>query len=657
MQLLDMLNGDLSEFTPIPFWFLNDDLNNKELTRQLEDFCEKGVNGVVVHPRIGIPKTIPYLSPVYFDFITHIVKTAASLNMKIVLYDEAMYPSGTAHGEVVRQNPEFASVGLFHTDTPRGKIIAELHDGSFLEEKPCGGTIRGIHFGEDDGEPGAPPSADILNSNAVKAFISLTHDVYYRHLKQYFGCCIIGFFTDEPAVLGRGAKNCFPWTSGLETDICNAGGNLKELAGLFSCEANTTTAIYEKVVKNRLCTVYYKQLSDWCESHGIALMGHPEKSDDIDELSYFHIPGQDLIMRRVAPENGGISGMDSVQAKCSADAARHSGKRRNSNECFGVCGKSPWHFPFGDRKWILDWLGVRGVNMFIPHAFYYSLKGERKNERPPDVGLNDIGWKHYKIWSNYMKRLSFLMTDSKNCARVGIPCESGHMPYKEVAPLYENQIEFNYVPTHSENLGGYTYTHTLETAFEAPRDFTAHTPRKNLRVSHIVKFNEHVYLCTNEGSESINITASVSEKGTVLHYDLWNDKLFRIGSSDSFNLKLAPFESAALLIDRNDEIKVSPPPITQEIYPRFTLVSQGKNTKIYSAEVALKNGAENVVLCAKAAEMVEWQINGVFGGVSFWNTHRCFSPNLLHEGVNEVIITVTGSTSNLFGEVVPFGII
>lgn len=386
ISLLKEILTPSEEYSPIPFWFLNDLLSKDELKRQLNDFKSKGVTGVVVHPRIGIPTALRYLSEEYFDAIRFIVETAADLHMHVVLYDEAMYPSGSAHGEVVKANPSFASVGITRTSQPEcRKIIAALPDNTYIVQDFSGGTIRGIHFGEDDGK-NPPPSADILNPAAVEKFIELTHEQYYRHLKDHFGSTVIGFFTDEPCVLGRNTSGFFEWTEGLEEEILSVGGKLVNLQALFDQTENETTRIYRAVVKNRLNEVYYKRLSSWCESHGIALMGHPEKSDDIDEESYFHIPGQDLIMRRVSPEKGGITGMDSVQAKCSADAARHTGKRRNSNECFGVCGRNgnPWHFTGGDMKWYIDWLGVRGVNLYIPHAFYYSVEGKRKDERPPE---------------------------------------------------------------------------------------------------------------------------------------------------------------------------------------------------------------------------------------------------------------------------------
>lgn len=467
----EVLNPD-GAFSPLPFWFFNDAFEEGKVRRQLEDYVEKGVNGLVLHPRIGIPEDMPYLSAVYFRAVRYIVDTAAGLGMKIVLYDEGMYPSGSAHGMVVQANPAYASRGILLMDGEAadrklkeeegGEVIAALEDGRKIVYGFTGGTIRGIHFGEDDGEPGAPKAADILNPDAVDLFIRLTHDRYYEELKEYFGSTVIAFFTDEPSALGRNAEHYKPWVPGLERELEAAGGRVEELALLFSdtgrkvagrediveLEENPTVQIYQGLIKEKLREIFYARLSRWCENHGIALMGHPAESNDIEEELYFHIPGQDLIMRRVAPETGGLREFDSVQAKLSADIARHLGRRRNANECFGVCCRKqiPWYMTAGDMKWYIDWLGLRGVNLYVPHAFYYSVEGARKGERPPDVGPNNIWWKHYRRFSDYMKRLSYLMTDSVNGAEIAVLCDNSRVPYEEIACLYENQVEFNYLP-------------------------------------------------------------------------------------------------------------------------------------------------------------------------------------------------------------------
>lgn len=436
------------EYSPIPFWFYNDAFDEDKVRKQLADYVEKGVNGFVLHPRIGIPEDMPYLSDRFFEAVRFIVKTADSLGMKVVLYDEGMYPSGSAHGMVVEADPEYASKGIILLEKeaaeeklakePSAQVIAELADGRKIVYGFTGGTIRGIHFGEDDGEAGAPKSADILNPDAVDEFIRLTHDKYYENLKEYFGNTVFAFFTDEPCALGRNAGRYREWCKGLEKEILAAGGKLEELEGLFiktgavagrsdvvSTVQNPTVILYHQLIKKKLRDIFYARLSQWCDGHGISLMGHPAESNDIEEELFFQIPGQDLILRRVSPETGGLREFDSVQAKLSADIARHLGRRRNVNECFGVCSRDniPWYFTAGDMKWYIDWLGQRGVNLFVPHAFYYSVLGQRKGERPPDVGPNNIWWKHYHRFSDYFKRLSWLMTDSVNGAKAAVLCE------------------------------------------------------------------------------------------------------------------------------------------------------------------------------------------------------------------------------------------
>lgn len=570
-RLLIQLQNPPEEFTPVPFWFFNDRPDEKKIAQELKDYKQKGVDAFVLHPRIGIPEDVPYLSDAYFQAVRFIVKCADSLGMKVVLYDEGMYPSGSAHGMVVAENPDYASRGITLSDSPEdGEVITRFEDGSYLIYGFTGGTIRGIHFGEDDGEAGAPQSADILNSDAVDAFIRLTHDRYYEELKEYFGTTIIAFFTDEPCALGRNAAAYREWVPGLERELAAEGGKLTELKGLFTGEKNRTTAIYHRLIKKHLRETFYARLSLWCEAHGIALMGHPEASDDVEEELYFQIPGQDLIMRRVSPETGGLLEFDSVQAKLCADIARHLGRRRNASECFGVCSRRPWewHFTGRDMVWYINWLSVRGVNLLVPHAFYYSTAGKRKEERPPDVGPNNIWWPHYRRISDYIKRLSFLMTDSVNGARIAVLCDNNRVPYRETACLYENQMEFNYLPVAllsecevkdgrlcireyaydavldvwgilKELLSGVRVIHSaqelLEEQTETPekaasgaepgktafgfRTVQTAAPCPGLRAVRLKKEGTEMYLFSNEGEDTIRTEVTLPQRGELLRQE------------------------------------------------------------------------------------------------------------------------------------------
>ena len=76
MDLREEFLTPSDDFTPIPFWFWNDELSESEITRQIDDFREKGVMGFVIHPRKGMPVNIPYLSDIYMHYVEYAVKEA-----------------------------------------------------------------------------------------------------------------------------------------------------------------------------------------------------------------------------------------------------------------------------------------------------------------------------------------------------------------------------------------------------------------------------------------------------------------------------------------------------------------------------------------------------------------------------------------------------
>ncbi|WP_299848560.1 glycosyl hydrolase [uncultured Metabacillus sp.] len=673
------------EFTPIPFWFWNDHLTKEEIIRQINDFYDKGVTGFVLHPRIGIPEVIVYLSDYFMELVHTAVEEAKRLGMLVILYDEAMYPSGSAKGLVVKDHPEYASRGLKMIEYPcdtENEITIDLSEGDSIVsaqavkkqsaetvdlstsqlldyengkvsfrppdddnwsilvfvETYSGGNIRGIHFGEDDGEENAPASADLLNPDAVAKFIQITHDRYYDRLKDYFGNTVIAMFTDEPDILGRGStKGLKPWTRDFLTDYKQHGNKERHLASLWfhtGDETETHRINYSKAVNKRLTEAYYKQISDWCVSHGIALTGHPAKSSDIGLLDHFQIPGQDVVWRWVAPEDGkALEGEHSTAGKCSADAARHRGRRRNLNEFLGVCSKeSPWALTPGDMKWYMDWLLVRGVNLLCPHAFYYSIEGERRShERPPDVGPNNLWWPYYKPFAQYMKRLSWLMTDSVNQTSVAILCGEDHLPWKVAKPLFENQIEFNYLEEalflltshlgdgkieivnqsyqtviienglkleadsiakleHFIQSGGevivLTGEHESSTVkgakvIQSPDNVVDALSRihreeviispacKDIRVSKIVKDGKLFYFFVNEGEENYKGSFSLKEVGRVEKWDAWTGEIEQVNLHRKNGKLVAP-----LNVERRSSIVFAvdiaqKPLIEEEVIPDF----------------------------------------------------------------------------------------
>lgn len=604
-SILEAFRAPDAEFSPFPFWFLNGDLNDRELERQLNDFLSKGIHAVVLHPRIGVPDSLRYLSDAFMDRMETIVSFAAAHGMRVLLYDEGMYPSGSAHGMVVREDPAYAARGLClrmpgDALEPDDRVLARVtlvrqEDGYAPDsvrvlgkaEVPSAGeteywlvagftrgTIRGIHENEDDGQANAPAAADLLNAEAMRAFIRLTHQRYYDRLKPYFGETIIGFFTDEPSPTGRaGRRGMCPWTEGFERELAENGLPVTDLPALFlPCGGaeRKIRARFGRLVDERMTQTYYKPISEWCASHGIALCGHPHGPQNGKLLESFGIPGQDIVWRWVAPENDlALGSAESAQAKCASDTARHIGARRNLNECFGCCGPNGemWAFNVDDMRWYLNWLFARGCNLIIPHAFYYELARPVQMDRPPDAGPNNIWWPHYRQIAELIARACALNTDGVNQARVAVLGTGDSLPVEKVRALYERQIEFNYLTDEQllklgrmENgaltAAGQRYEAVLlddaleydGAALAALRAYAkrglklVHSARalsdewrtvrlsgtaSGIRVSHVKRGNEEFMLLANELGEDYSGTATLPFGGTVAVLDPWTGEARR----------------------------------------------------------------------------------------------------------------------------------
>ncbi|SHN36163.1 glycosylhydrolase-like jelly roll fold domain-containing protein [Gracilibacillus kekensis] len=694
-----------SEYSPMPFWFWNDLLSKGEIKSQIHDFYQKGVEGFVLHPRIGIPEDIEYLSDTFMEYIRFAVAEADKLSMHVILYDEAMYPSGAANGKVVEKYPEYASKGLksiekevvrgnqnitlgvtdrlvalYLAPTVKDEIAVEsvttlypLNIGIIqhkinerdvtitveeaiiedffqrgnrardnwsiiaLIETETMGTIRGIHSKQDDGEINAPRSADLLNPEAVQLFINITHNRYKEVVGNYFGNTIFAMFTDEPDMLGRNAKaDLLPWTKGFENDFLAEGFHIEDLLALFYDVGPSTIDIrkgYQKAIHKRLLESYYNPISEWCEQNNLSLTGHPAGSDDIGLLRPFHIPGQDVVWRWVAPEdNKGIEGVHSTAGKCGADAARHYQRRRNINEFLGVCGiDNNWNLSAGDMKWYIDWLAVRGVNLFCPHAFYYSINGkERSHERPPDVGPNNTWWPYYRYFSTYMKRLSWLMTDSVNQAKVAIITKDDQLPWHVAKELFQHQIEFNYLHEKTfvddlvsvdqylsiaenqyqiaildqlsvdelhpivrqkldawvnqggqlfivgQNMDSFPGAVHISTSDKIVEQVKIHhpirlaTPNKDIRASLVKKGNYFFFLLVNEGESSFHDSVQLAINGRVELWDPWSGRNQAPAFLDKNNSEFL------LLLERRSSVIIAVDPIksTTSLFDESSMISK-----------------------------------------------------------------------------------
>ncbi len=576
------------EFSVMPFWFWNDALDEGEIVRQIADFEAHGVYGFIIHPRVGLPRELGWMSDRLLGFYRVAIDEARRRGMYVLLYDEGMYPSGSSGGQVVAENPDhqcrcLAAVELAEGEEPSigvGQdlvaVVRRTGGGRIaVIDRKADGYIRGLHFLEPDPprQPdGAgpaedrPPAADILNPDAVDSFLRLVYDRFAERFQAEFGRTILAMFTDEPNPLGRSREGpgVLPGTTGILDYVSDFLGLdfTPHLAALWYDDephAPRRRADYARAIQYRLEEVYYRRLWQWCEDHGLPLTGHPAHGGDIGPLRSFHIPGQDLVWRWVLPDDpSALEGDESVQGKCSSSAMIHLGRRRNSNECCGAYGHG---LTWEEMKWLADWCFVRGVNLLYPHAFYYSVRGPRVDERPPDVGPNSPWWGRYRGYADYCRRMSWLNTDCVHVCHTAILGEANHLPWGAAKVCFQRQRDFNYlearhlwedarVDESGVHIGGMNYKAVIldgpePSASEAslmigtlrrsgrllrfdpaqpqrlideidrlvPVDLSVDPPSDDIRYRHVVKDGAHVYIICNEGVAPVTTRVQVAARG------------------------------------------------------------------------------------------------------------------------------------------------
>jgi len=608
------------EYGMIPFWFWNDDLDEDELLRQLYEFYHAGFGGVLIHARIGLSRSTGYLTETYFKLVQRVVQECAVLGMKVILYDEGSYPSGSACGKVVAENPQSAARALTMcertikgpwrgywrpsagrgitnrlisvvmgsqngdgsvdpeslqavTIQERGVVRIDAGRGSWrvmaVWDVPSGGTIRGVYPDQEDGSATAPPAGDLMNPEAVSAFIKHTHEQYARYLSEYLGSVVVGMFTDEPNPLGRGARRgLWPYTPGFEHCLSEELGRdirswLPALWVDYGPETQRFRRQYQRAVKERVRKVFYGAQASWCKEHGLALTGHPADSNDMTSPSVFDWPGQDMVWRWVLPgSRTALEGENSVAAKAATSAARANNRHRVLTEVGGAYG---WQYTLDEAKWLLDWHLVRGNNLINPHACFYSVRGGRAYESEPDIGVHNAWWPYWGIIARYCGRLSWLLTGCVHVCRVAILGDGYALPWMAAKHLYQHQIDFLYIDSDSLSrarvkegqlhVGTQSYSVVVidgdpELSADArailadfrssggcvlegsdyrdlhrrigkvlERDISIDNPQPDLRFIHVKKGGYDVYLLVNEGEKEIKGRLEVAVKGRV---EIWD---------------------------------------------------------------------------------------------------------------------------------------
>ncbi|MBQ6474223.1 MAG: hypothetical protein IJJ33_19720 [Victivallales bacterium] len=491
-------------------YFLNHLLEEDEVRRQVGEFAQAGYETLYIHSRAGL--LTPYFSRQWFHMVDVIVEECRAHGMIASIWDEDYYPSPTAGGRVVWNNPQHAAQRLAFTvhHAKPGELVQlklandgavmqcmALVNGTLEDITDCTGTVkydwwggRHIHSGYSHSTKICSPhiraglkerwpallwqapadsqatviacqlvrnipthGVDLLNPDAIDSFLNITHEEYLRHHPKDFSEAFASSFMDEPNV-----GSSFPWTDRFAEEFqADHGFGLTPLLAHLAIDIDERTPFirncYRQTIHRLVTANYLERIQDWDNRHGLFSTGHLSRTEFLS-LSPRLWPNELRCCKYLdipcTDPLGFYVGLPDA-------AAYHTGVKVVSSAArlFGKpqCGSDALavmgnETALRDLAYQMDFQITLGITFFNIHGLHYSLDGARKDEVPPCIFYQHSEWPLMRHLLEPMRR---------KCERVA----SGQ-PVHRLAVLYPD-TSFNVTFTAESD----PYYNKLEDAFHA----------------------------------------------------------------------------------------------------------------------------------------------------------------------------------------------
>ena len=277
-----------------------------------------------------------------------------------------------------------------------------------------------------------------MNEEAIREFIRLTHETYYKEFANEFGESIPAIFTDEPQFWSKSTldfaeekkKVLLPFTDDFPDSFQKANGYdffeiLPEcIWELPDGRLSDKRYHFHNHICERFVSAFADQIGTWCRGHRIALTGHMMEEPTLASQTAmlgeamrayraFEIPGIDML----------YDGRELNTAKQAQSAVRQYGREGMLSELYGVTG---WDFDFRGHKLAGDWQAALGVTVRVHHLTWTSMAGEAKRDYPASIGYQSPWYRKYRFLEDYFARLNTALTRGKSEVKIGVlhPIES-----------------------------------------------------------------------------------------------------------------------------------------------------------------------------------------------------------------------------------------
>ena len=289
----------------IPFLAITGKPTEAEVRAKVAAIQTQGIDSFLIYARSGLE--LEYMGEEWLKLNEWFCDEAEKRGMKVWLYDEYNWPSGTCKGRVPNENDawRYTEYGVYRNPDGSYRWTTALAPGGWV---------------------------NVCEPAAVARFIELTHEVYAKRLDRWFkNKTILGIFTDEP---GHPTRVTFPdgkplvsfrKYSGLEEEYKAATG--RELkadvekwlatkegsSSVASAKEDDVWSVYLDLMGKRFRAAYFDQIRAWCDAHGILFTGHMISENDL--YGSARCNGNPILCLR----GESLPGMDEIHTRCEPD--------------------------------------------------------------------------------------------------------------------------------------------------------------------------------------------------------------------------------------------------------------------------------------------------------------------------------------------------
>ena len=479
-----------------PLWFWNKVPTREETVTQMKACVESGYAGLAILPAFR-DGNMKFMSPEFLEQYKIAADTAKELGIKLCLYDEFWFPSGSADdliktrfpehlckrldmvatdadaeaNDVTLEIPEGTLMGCVAMNTEtwqRTNITANAKDGTLHWQRPANDTAPYKIMAFVCVLDGQRNLVDYLEPESVKKFIELTYAGYQKAMPEHFGTTIDSAFYDEPMLYTPGDGR--PWTPRYnEYFAARLGYDPVPLYPAMFMEIGPETASARNALFGFRATLFsegfVKTITDWLKPYNIPLTGHLDQEevvnptgvtgDAIKFFKYQDIPGLDQIFKY---------GRGSKMYKIISSAATNYDRHLVMTEVYGASGKIPVDILYREA---IDQT-AKGVNMFVPHAVWYD-PATMPASMPPELSYRDsLYGPILPEYNDFIGRIHLLMQKpARHVADIAIlyPIESLQATYHFGGPISAYQGGVPGLDDNYQELGE-------SLMFEQHRDFT-----------------------------------------------------------------------------------------------------------------------------------------------------------------------------------------